>query len=87
MTSSNNRIRIYIRTSQLTDDVQARIFEMGGNFTQRDAIGEGDHAVTVWELAHYDTDAWQEVEKWMVKAGVDLNTEILLPVGKKKKSR
>jgi len=83
MASSNNRMRIYIRGNQLTDDIQARIFETGGNFTQHDTIGEGDNAVTVWELARYNSVAWEEVAKWLVEMGVDFNTEILPPAGKK----
>jgi len=87
MASSNNRMRIYIRGNQLTDEVQARIFETGGNFTQHDTIGEGDNVVAVWELAHYEIKAWEDVAKWMAEVGVDFNTESLPLVGKREKPR
>ena len=87
MNPSNNRMQVYIRAKHLTNDVKVRILEMGGSFTQRDTIGEEDHAITVWELAHFDAQEWEEVAAWMRDQGVDIRTEVLPPRKKRKKSR
>ena len=79
MTRSHNRMRVYIRASHLTDTIKARILQMGCTFTQRDTIGEKEHAVTVWELSSFDAGDWEKVAKWMRDQEVDFDTEVLLP--------
>ena len=79
MAPLNNRLKIYIRANQLTDEVQARIFETGGSFTQHGSMGEGDHAVSTLELAHFDDAAWKDVASWMQNEGVDFNAEEVHP--------
>ncbi len=53
-------------------------FQTGGSFTQHGTMGEGDHALTVWELANYDSNAWQKAANWMREAGVDFNAEVVV---------
>ena len=79
---ASSKLKIYIRANQLTDEVQARFFETGGSFTQHGNMGEGEHALVVWELANYDQKAWEAVAKWMGEIGVDFNAEVV--VDKKK---
>jgi hypothetical protein len=71
-------MQIYFRADHLTDEVLARILEMGYQFIQRDTVGEGDHAVTVWELSNYEAGDWEKVERWLRDEGVDFRTEVVI---------